>query len=539
MKKKITMLFLVVASATAFAQDIGMGIGNGVPDASAILDINSGTKGVLIPRVTITDLNAFQLQGDTKTESMLVYNQTANPTAKILKGFHYWDGAKWELITSESRLQELLTKLEEDLNKRIDDITNFGPDSDKSYLVVFKPDGADPRKGVFSYLKPDGAGGYEKTDITLKELVEGSETNTFFNDIAGKGLNDQGDETDIITGYNYFTEDKIKEYLATGTGLDPKDITANYGFTIDVAGISASTFIKNLKTNETYIKDLVGKTPGFLLLEGTTNKDFLFKRTTAAGLPEDISFNIDMETKTDFKFAKVGDTGGINWEKQITAPDAANVKKGEIYYQYTTETDAGDEKNYINLTSDILYSVTNNEKLREEITKIINTVGNGANVYYGKIGGTGDDLLFTIDKDGKEIPIDISKNIINEITTNTDVQNTILEVTKIDIVTDKSEKTNTFIDGKAVYKRKVAATVAPPSTGQSYNIEFNAPIVLDNSASKVISIQILNKDGSIACDAVRDVTLTGMNLTFKFGIGAATTPLATGSYDVIVEFVGN
>ncbi|MCF8244738.1 MAG: tail fiber domain-containing protein [Saprospiraceae bacterium] len=73
-------LLLVLASAQILhAQNNNMGIGTTTPDASAILDITSNTKGLLIPRM---EPNTFPSSTST---GLLFYN-------KGDKVFNYWDG---------------------------------------------------------------------------------------------------------------------------------------------------------------------------------------------------------------------------------------------------------------------------------------------------------------------------------------------------------------------------------------------------------------------------------------------------------------
>lgn len=67
-----------------------VGINTTTPDASAMLDISATNKGLLIPRVSIPNLNAAAPVTAPVT-SLLVYN--TNTTTGV--GFHYWYGAKW------------------------------------------------------------------------------------------------------------------------------------------------------------------------------------------------------------------------------------------------------------------------------------------------------------------------------------------------------------------------------------------------------------------------------------------------------------
>jgi len=75
-----------------------VGIGTNSPGDGSVVDTESSTKGVLIPRVSIADLSTIApiTVSGTGEESLLVYN--TNTTTG--KGFYYWDGDDWILIGS-------------------------------------------------------------------------------------------------------------------------------------------------------------------------------------------------------------------------------------------------------------------------------------------------------------------------------------------------------------------------------------------------------------------------------------------------------
>jgi len=68
-----------------------VGINTTAPAPSSMLDIESSNKGILIPRVNISDLNSISPVTGGSSESLLVYN--TNTTTG--KGFYYWDTTKW------------------------------------------------------------------------------------------------------------------------------------------------------------------------------------------------------------------------------------------------------------------------------------------------------------------------------------------------------------------------------------------------------------------------------------------------------------
>lgn len=87
--KRVLLLFLFPFMLTA-----QVGINTTTPDASSMLDINATDKGLLIPRISIPDLNTAAPIA-TPAESLLVYN--TNTTTG--KGFYYWNGTQWTPFT--------------------------------------------------------------------------------------------------------------------------------------------------------------------------------------------------------------------------------------------------------------------------------------------------------------------------------------------------------------------------------------------------------------------------------------------------------
>jgi len=71
-----------------------VGIGTNTPNASAVLEIKDSTKGILIPRMTMTHRNAIQ----NPAEGLMVYQTDST------KGFWYWDGNNWQAVINKQTL---------------------------------------------------------------------------------------------------------------------------------------------------------------------------------------------------------------------------------------------------------------------------------------------------------------------------------------------------------------------------------------------------------------------------------------------------
>jgi len=88
------LLPIFIGTAKCFAQQ-GVAINNsGDPSAnSAMLDVSSTNKGILIPRVALTQTTSQSPIITSPAISLLVYNTaTVND---VTPGYYYWDGSKW------------------------------------------------------------------------------------------------------------------------------------------------------------------------------------------------------------------------------------------------------------------------------------------------------------------------------------------------------------------------------------------------------------------------------------------------------------
>lgn len=94
MKRVILILVAFATGSVAMAQNIGINTTGAAPDASAMLDIVSTSKGLLIPRVPIGNV-AAAAPVTAPVTSLLVYNTNAAITGGSGVGFYYWDGGQW------------------------------------------------------------------------------------------------------------------------------------------------------------------------------------------------------------------------------------------------------------------------------------------------------------------------------------------------------------------------------------------------------------------------------------------------------------
>jgi hypothetical protein len=112
MKKNLQIIALLIGatlltSSVVLAQNVGINATGAAPDASAMLDIVSANRGLLVPRVALTATNAAGPIA-APTTSLLVYNTAtagAGLTA-VTPGYYYWDGAAWVRFQASNTIDD-------------------------------------------------------------------------------------------------------------------------------------------------------------------------------------------------------------------------------------------------------------------------------------------------------------------------------------------------------------------------------------------------------------------------------------------------
>lgn len=80
-------------------------------DPSAMLNITSADKGVLIPRVALNSrTDKASINGNNPTEGLLVYNMGTDP-AFPLSGFMYWNGEEWKILVMTDAVEPEISNL--------------------------------------------------------------------------------------------------------------------------------------------------------------------------------------------------------------------------------------------------------------------------------------------------------------------------------------------------------------------------------------------------------------------------------------------
>jgi hypothetical protein len=92
MKKVLLLLFVFLASF-AKTQNVAINSTGATPNASAMLDVSSANKGILIPQVNLLSTTDIVTIPSPAT-SLLVYNSNAAMTGGGL-GYYWWNGTIW------------------------------------------------------------------------------------------------------------------------------------------------------------------------------------------------------------------------------------------------------------------------------------------------------------------------------------------------------------------------------------------------------------------------------------------------------------
>lgn len=90
--KIVAVLTALIFTTKGFSQSVSINNNAAIADTSAMLDVSSTTKGLLIPRMSAQQKNAIV----TPATGLLIY-QTDGDT-----GFYYFNGTSWFLLITSA-----------------------------------------------------------------------------------------------------------------------------------------------------------------------------------------------------------------------------------------------------------------------------------------------------------------------------------------------------------------------------------------------------------------------------------------------------
>ncbi|POR20782.1 hypothetical protein BWK57_12415 [Flavobacterium columnare] len=251
--KRILKTILFFAGLNISAQ---VGVGTLTPNPSAMMEIKSNDKGLLITRVTLTDPNSLLPITGTGEESLLVYN--TNDTKLMTKGYYYWDNKKWTRLANYNDVSNLINN------------TNYTAIVKANETVTTL---VDIGGGKYEYTNEKGV----KTIINITSSIVNNLSQLFTNNAFLTQLTNVINQTSGIVHYD---GDNFTFIDKNGTNQ-----TINFS-TIVKANETVTTLVdigggKYEYTNEKGVKTIINITSSIVnnLSQLFTNNDFLTQLT--------------------------------------------------------------------------------------------------------------------------------------------------------------------------------------------------------------------------------------------------------------------
>jgi hypothetical protein len=158
MKRIISIAIYIILASQLFAQNVAINNDGSAPNASAMLDIKSTSKGILIPRVNLIS-DSDEVTVPNPRLSLLIYN--SNNALPDGDGYYYWNGNKWTKLATRVNLANLTWNIGGNSNTNAN--TDFIGTVDNKALVF-------------------------KTNNILSAKIEPGPNNVFFGQSAGLNM---------------------------------------------------------------------------------------------------------------------------------------------------------------------------------------------------------------------------------------------------------------------------------------------------------------------------------------------------------------
>ena len=235
MKKNYLVFLSLIIGINLYAQTASVGIGTSTPNESAILDLVSGNKGFMLPKVSLNPNNVadYSFMIAKPTESLLVYNTNAGFPGG--KGLYYWDGTKWVFYFSSANINLLLG-----ITKYYSKIYNNGVSTNN-----YPADAASVSSFVNGSLL--ASPWVEITDASAFNFVIDRPTNNTVVTFTGMlQLNNASSNNESVTyGLGIFVDDKL---------ISSKSATMNVDNACAFQEFTITGLVNNLSVNTHHIK---------------------------------------------------------------------------------------------------------------------------------------------------------------------------------------------------------------------------------------------------------------------------------------------
>ena len=199
----LIITFLILNSKFLILKaQVGINDNNASPDASAMLDVKSTSKGILIPRMTTTERNNI----NSAATGLMIYNSTAN-------NFEYYNGTNWVSVGDTLGNHQASQNIELQGNYLSNDGGNEGLTIDNNGTITVTPTNITNRPAIFKSLY-SGGGYIEVNNLVGTRALFGPDGNGFTG----------GSTSDVVVanwsngGLNFHTT-AIKRMSISNTGL--------------------------------------------------------------------------------------------------------------------------------------------------------------------------------------------------------------------------------------------------------------------------------------------------------------------------------